>query len=52
MHEKTGRLALIDQILDHPANRGRDPHEMRALRQKLEAMKYNDLLLALRYAGS
>jgi hypothetical protein len=48
MHEKTGRDDLINRILDHPANNGRDQGELKEIRQKLTQMSFVELQNELR----
>jgi hypothetical protein len=43
MHEKTGRDSIVNAILDHPENKGRDKDELHALRRKLVAMTWKEL---------
>ncbi len=48
MHEKTGRDDLINRILDHPANNGRDQGELKQIREKLNDMSFGELQTELR----
>ncbi len=43
VHEKSTRQILIDNILDHPANAHRDPHEYHALAKSLNEKRVETL---------
>lgn len=43
MYEQSDRYALIERILDHGNNRGRDAHEVRDLSRRLKEMSFAEL---------